>query len=76
MFDSLGRDPRLAQRGFMAYRVGLKDSAYTLLERAATERDPDLLWVLQASPYFRPIRGEPRFQAPLRTVGLAGGGGR
>lgn len=71
VFDSLGSDPRVAQRGFMAYQIGLKDSAYTLLEHAADARDPDLLWVLQASPYFKPIRSEPRFQELLRRVGLA-----
>lgn len=67
---SLDKDGRVAQRGFMAYHVGLKDSAYTLLEKAATDHDADLLWVLTGTPYFKAIQKEPRFQALLKRVGL------
>ena len=71
VLSTLGKDGRLAQRGFMAYHIGLKDSAYTLLEKAAAAHDADLLWVLKGVPYFDPIRHEPRYQALLKRVGLA-----
>ena len=71
---SLAKDPRLAQRAFMTFHVGLKDSAYTLLDHAVTARDGDVLWVLQGVPYFNAIRNEPRYQALLKRVGLKAAG--
>ncbi len=70
---SLEKDARLAQRGFMAYHIGLKDSAYTLLERAVVARDP-VLWVMTGVPYFDAIRREARFQSVLKRIGLGTGG--
>lgn len=52
--------------------VGLDESdrALTCLERAATERAADLIWV-GVRPVFDPLRSEPRFRGLISRIGLS-----
>jgi hypothetical protein len=63
-------DPRLALRALLLHAVGDRDSMYTLFERAIDARDPDAIWILNATPFLRPLRGEPRYQQLLERMGL------
>ena len=49
--------------------LGEQDRALDLLEQAAEVRAADLVW-LWVRPIYRPLRGNPRFEAILETVGL------
>ncbi len=49
--------------------LGEHDRALDLLERAADVRASDLVW-LRVRPIYEPLRGNPRFDAILSTVGL------
>jgi eukaryotic-like serine/threonine-protein kinase len=51
--------------------LGDRAQAITWLERSYEERYSMVVY-LKADPLFDPLRGEPRFQALLRKVGLAG----
>jgi hypothetical protein len=66
----MDRDPRLAQRALLLHAVGEVDSMYALFERAIDARDPDAIWILNATPFLRPLRGEPRYQQLLERMGL------
>lgn len=59
--------------------LGELDSTLAWLDRAAVARDPFFASESMASPLFDPLRGEPRFAALLRRLGLdpaeLGGGG-
>ena len=70
MLRELEGDPRLAQRAGLRYLAGDKEGMYALFDRAITERDPDLLQVLNAMPFLYPIRREPRYQQLLAQIGL------
>jgi TolB-like protein/tRNA A-37 threonylcarbamoyl transferase component Bud32 len=70
MLRELEGDPRLAQRAGLLYLAGDKDAMYAMFDRAITERDPDLLQVLNAMPFLYPIRREPRYQQLLARIGL------
>jgi TolB-like protein/tetratricopeptide (TPR) repeat protein len=69
----LGRR-QYVQRVFLAEaHIGLNDRAGALdaLEESAGAREPDLTWKL-AYGHFDQLRGEPRYEALLARVGLAG----
>jgi TolB-like protein/Tfp pilus assembly protein PilF len=57
--------------GLVYLGLGDKDAALTAFEQAAAERSPFVLG-LKTLPLFDPLRGEPRFQALLKVVGLPG----
>jgi hypothetical protein len=50
--------------------LGEKDTAFTWLEKAYEERDPQLTY-LKVGPRFDPLRQDPRFKEVLRRIGLA-----
>ncbi len=49
--------------------LGKKDLAFTWLQRAYTERDPGLTYLL-LDPFMDPLRADPRFNALVHKVGL------
>ena len=49
--------------------LGEQDRALDLLEQAADVRATELVW-LRVRPIYEPLRGNPRFDAILSTVGL------
>jgi TolB-like protein/Tfp pilus assembly protein PilF len=50
--------------------LGDADEAFADLDRAVADRS-DALAFLKVEPFWDPLRGDPRFAAVLRTVGLA-----
>ena len=64
------RDIRLSPEFFALVHLAMgdHDTALTLMERAAADRDPSLLW-LRADPRVDPLRGNPRFEALLQRLG-------
>jgi tetratricopeptide (TPR) repeat protein len=48
-------------------RLGEKDAALALLEKAYSERNPRLMWI-KARSVWDPLRSDPRFQALLRRM--------
>jgi hypothetical protein len=67
---AMSHDPHLAQRALLYYAVGARDSMYSVFARAIDARDPDAIWILNATPFLRPLRREPRYQALLARMGL------
>jgi len=67
---AMARDPHLAQRALLFHAVGERDSMYATFQRAIDARDPDAIWILNATPMLRPLRHEPRYQALLARMGL------
>lgn len=61
------------ERAFGHVGLGDHDRALALLEEATRTRDAELIWIA-VEPAFDPLRDEPRFQAILREMGLAGVG--
>lgn len=57
------------QLAYIYTALGDHGQALQQLERAAEERDTDLLW-LAVDPRVDPLRGEPRFQDLLKVLGL------
>ncbi len=49
--------------------LGEKDQALEWLERAYVERDPGVTWI-KIDPFFRSLRGDPRFKALLHKMNL------
>jgi serine/threonine-protein kinase len=66
----MAHDLHPAQRALLLYAVGERDSMYTMFQRAIDARDPDAIWILNATPMLRPLRHEPRYQALLERMGL------
>lgn len=52
--------------------LGDKDQAFAWLDRADEEHDSNLGYLL-VSPYYDPLRADPRFKELLKKVGLGGG---
>jgi serine/threonine-protein kinase len=50
-------------------RLGEKEKALQYIERALREHQSDLIFI-NVEPYFESLKGEPRFQAVVRQVGL------
>jgi hypothetical protein len=50
-------------------RLGNADSAFEWLDKAVADRSNWLVW-LKLDPRFGSLRGQPRFDALLRRVGL------
>jgi serine/threonine-protein kinase len=63
-------DPRLAQRAILLHALGDLDGMYAMLDRAIDARDSDAIWVINAFPPLRSLRGEPRYQRLLDRMGL------
>ena len=55
--------------GVYAYR-GEKDQAFEWLERARRQRDSGLM-TIRGDPIYENLHGDPRWDALLRTMGLA-----
>ena len=49
--------------------LGDRDSAFAMLDRCVKERDGGLI-ILGVTPEWRELRGDPRFAALLRRVGV------
>jgi hypothetical protein len=50
--------------------IGDRDRAFEWLEKALEERDPMMVY-LRVHPRLDPLRGDPRFDALVRRVGLS-----
>ena len=50
--------------------VGDKDKAFLWLDKAYDAREGEAITLLKCDPYFRNLRGDPRFSAMLRRMGL------
>ena len=50
--------------------VGDKDKAFLWLDKAYDAREGAAITLLKCDPYFRNLRGDPRFSAMLRRMGL------
>jgi Flp pilus assembly protein TadD len=70
VLKALQGDPRLAQQGLLAYAVGDRNAMYSFWERAIDAHDVDAIWILNAVPFLRPLRNEPRYQGLLERLGL------
>ena len=46
------------------------DEAFAWLERGYRERDPFMMHPEESSPFFDPLRSDPRFQDLLRRIGF------
>jgi serine/threonine protein kinase/tetratricopeptide (TPR) repeat protein len=57
------------QLAYIEVALGHHEGALALLERAADDRDTDVLW-LAVDPRVDPLRGEPRFQQLLALLGI------
>ncbi len=55
--------------GYLYASLGDKEKAIASLERAAAERSSDMLFI-HVEPAFRSLRGEPRFDALVRRIGV------
>ncbi|MBL9138178.1 MAG: tetratricopeptide repeat protein [Verrucomicrobiales bacterium] len=49
--------------------IGEVDEALSRLEQSVAERSRDLVW-LDVDPYYHPLKGNPRFEAVRRKIGL------
>ncbi|MGB2713555.1 MAG: protein kinase [Vicinamibacterales bacterium] len=69
--DVASRHERIGpgQLAYIHTALGEHEPALQFLERAAEERDSDLLW-LAVDPRVDPLRREPRFQNLLKVLGL------
>lgn len=56
---------------FISVGLNEKEKALEWLGRALEERSPTLKWI-SVDPMFDPLRGDARFEAMLRKMGLAG----
>ena len=63
------RQPYLAQWALIAAAQGDVERAFTLLDRAVTERSNSVLW-LGVDPRVDPLRTDPRFDRLLTRIGL------
>jgi hypothetical protein len=50
--------------------AGDKDRAFEWLDKAYAERDGESITYLKVDPSFKNLRGDPRFAALLRRIGL------
>lgn len=71
--DSLERTQYVTPyaRALVHVALGERDEAFRLLDRAVAERAHWLVW-LNRDPRMLPLRGDPRFEAILRRVGVLG----
>jgi TolB-like protein len=67
---ALERGGNLASAALLLAALGDKDAMYATFERAIDAREPYALWYLNAVPWLRPWRHEPRYQALLERMGL------
>ena len=67
--EELASERYVSQLDFAAVRLALgeRDRALDALERAVEERDPGTVY-LAIEPYFRPLRGDPRFHSLVKRV--------
>jgi Flp pilus assembly protein TadD len=74
--NDLARQNERVGTGHLAYvhlALGDRKTALDLLERAADDRDPDVLW-LAVDPRVDPLRSEPRLRALLARLGFTAPG--
>jgi serine/threonine-protein kinase len=64
-----GGGKRYLQLATIYARLGEKEKALQYIERALREHQSDLIFI-NVEPYFESLKGEPRFQAVVRQVGL------
>jgi len=50
--------------------LGEKDKAFEWLDKAYDERDGQNITLLKLDPYYRNLRGDPRYSAMLHKMGL------
>jgi TolB-like protein len=67
---ALARRDALANAALLSAALGDKDVMYAMFERAIDAREPYALWYLNAVPWLRQWRQEPRYQALLARMGL------
>ncbi len=67
---ALERGGNLASAALLLAALGDKDAMYATFERAIDAREPYALWYLNAVPWLRTWRQEPRYQALLERMGL------
>ena len=58
-----------ASIAYIYVAMGDFDRAFEMLDRAAVERDPNLVG-LMSNPIFDPVRGDPRYHAMLDKLQL------
>ncbi len=64
-----GGGKRYLQLATIYARLGEKEKALQYIERALREHESDLIFI-NGEPYLDSLKGEPRFQAVVRQVGL------
>lgn len=71
----IGRQRRVSNAAYsIAYlALGQQDEAIRSLEKSFAERGEGDLQYIAVDPYFDPLRGDPRFDALVRKLGLAEG---
>jgi tetratricopeptide (TPR) repeat protein len=68
--SKMGDSEKMTLHLAMIYaRLGEKEKALQYIERALREHQSDLIFI-NVEPYFESLKGEPRFQAVVRQVGL------
>ena len=67
---ALEREGNLASAALVLAALGDKDAMYATFERAIDAREPYAIWYLNAVPWLRTWRQEPRYQALLARMGL------
>jgi TolB-like protein/DNA-binding winged helix-turn-helix (wHTH) protein/Tfp pilus assembly protein PilF len=56
--------------GILYGALGEKDEAFSWLDKAYNERDPELTYIKVPNRRFEPLRHDPRFQALVHRIGL------
>jgi tetratricopeptide (TPR) repeat protein len=70
MVDRMVRSKQPAYDVAVVYALlGIKDDAFRWLDRAITAREEYVLGI-RSDPFFVALRGDPRFEAALRRLGL------
>jgi tetratricopeptide (TPR) repeat protein len=67
---ALEREGNLASAALLLAALEEKDAMYAMFERAIDAREPYAIWYLNAVPWLRTWRQEPRYQALLARMGL------
>jgi hypothetical protein len=71
--QAIARAERTVPPGLVAWEyamLGEKDKAFEWLDKAYDERDGQNITLLKVDPYYRNLRGDPRYSAMLHKMGL------